>query len=213
MTPPPPPSAQQAARQRRRELQQHRQFVFRNRYLIVRRRESLSARQGQDLVQMLEYLPALRLLRRFVDQVHKLFEHAQTSAQAWQRFADLQADAAFQADPDLAAILAGWTAEQFAKMVTFLRSPLGARVRTNNHVERMNRQLRHYEKVRYRWRQARAVVRFVALAVDRQWQARRQAATPQLFHPGGGTPERAEREAEPAKAVADNGPPEETQAA
>ena len=116
----------------------------------------------------------------------------------WQTFSTmtrLAADAVRSVAPDMPCVLGGI-------------SPIDPLF-----VERMNRQLRHYEKVRYRWRQARAVVRFVALAVDRQWQARRQAATPQLFHPGGGTPERAEREAEPAKAVADNGPPEETQAA
>jgi hypothetical protein len=41
--------------------------------------------------------------------------------------------------PGLAAML---VAEKFAKMIAFLRSPVGQRVRTNNHVERMNRVLR-----------------------------------------------------------------------
>jgi transposase-like protein len=173
------PRKDQAARQRRRrELQEKAQFVFRHRYLVVRRRESLSTRERQDLVKVLEYLPALGLLRRFVDRVHKLLERAQTLEQAWQRFADLQTDAAFATDPDLAAVLAGWTAEKFAKMVAFLRSPLGVRVRTNNHVERMNRKLRHYEKVRYRWRQAKAIVRFVVLALAHLWRSRQGVPSP-----------------------------------
>ena len=64
------------------------------------------------------------------------------------------------------------TPEQFEKMIAFLRTPIGQRVRTNNHVERTNRQLRLYEKIRYRWRRRRAIVRFVVLVVARQWQRR-----------------------------------------
>ncbi len=61
------------------------------------------------------------------------------------------------------------TAEQYTKMIAYLRSPVGSRVRTNNHVERMNRVLRLYEKSRYKWRQARSKVRFVWLLVERRW--------------------------------------------
>ena len=52
-------------------------------------------------------------------------------------------------------------------MIAFLKSPAKRRVRTNNHVERANRKLRYYEKVRYKWRQRRAIVRFILLAIDR----------------------------------------------
>ena len=178
------PKAQAERRRRRRELRQKAKFVFRHRYLIVRRRELLSARQRKDLSTLLEYLPSLRVLRQFVDRLHRLVEQTQTVEQAWQRFEALHAETAFAAVPELAGALAGLSAEKFAKMVAFLRSPVGARVRTNNHVERMNRQFRHEEKVRYRWRQARAVVRFVVLVVERQWRSRREAGGPQLFHPG-----------------------------
>jgi hypothetical protein len=60
-------------------------------------------------------------------------------------------------------------AARFAKMLAFLRSPVGSRVRTNNHVERMNRVLRLYEKSRYKWRTARTKVRCVWLIVERRW--------------------------------------------
>jgi hypothetical protein len=59
---------------------------------------------------------------------------------------------------------------RFAKMIAFLKSPVAERLRTNNHVERANRKLRYYEKVRYKWRQRRAIVRFVLLAIDRWWR-------------------------------------------
>ena len=47
------------------------------------------------------------------------------------------------------------------------QSPVGRRVRTNNHVERTNRRLRFLEKVRYKWRRRRTLVRFVVMTLDR----------------------------------------------
>ncbi len=71
--------------------------------------------------------------------------------------------------PELATALKLLEPEKFTKMIAFLRSRVGQRVRTNNHVERMNRVLRLYEKTRYKWRSARTKVRFVWLLVDRRW--------------------------------------------
>ena len=53
--------------------------------------------------------------------------------------------------------------------MAFLKSPASRRVRTNNHVERTNRMLRFLEKVRYKWRRRRTMVRFVVLLLDRCW--------------------------------------------
>jgi hypothetical protein len=47
---------------------------------------------------------------------------------------------------------------------------LARRVRTNNHVERCNRKLRYWEKVRYKWRRRRTLVRFLVLALDHWWK-------------------------------------------
>jgi hypothetical protein len=54
--------------------------------------------------------------------------------------------------------------------MAFLGQPAGKQVRTNNHVERLNRRLRFAEKVRYRWRQRKWVVRWVVLLLDGCWQ-------------------------------------------
>ena len=56
--------------------------------------------------------------------------------------------------------------EKFDKMVAFLGCPAGARVRTNNHVERANRKIRFDEKVRYKWRTLRSLDRFLRLRLD-----------------------------------------------
>jgi hypothetical protein len=137
------PKSQEDRRRRRREWKQPAAFVFRHRYLLVRRRAALGERERQTLRTLLEDVPAFRVRRRFVDGVHQLFDHAQTEEQAWQRHAALQADRAFAAVPELVKARTALTAAKFGKMVAFLRSPVGTRVRTNNHVERMNRQLRH----------------------------------------------------------------------
>jgi hypothetical protein len=207
------PRALADRQRRRRERKQKATFVFRHRYLIVRRRAALSQRERQDLSTLLDYLPALRVLRQFVDRLHRLVEHAQTEAQAWQRWADLKGESAFAAVPELQKEWANLTAAKFAKMVAFLRSPLGQRVRTNNHVERMNRRWRHYEKVRYRWRQKRSLVRFVVLALQRVWRQRVTSAGPKLFSPGGTAETRSTAAAGTASPGARTRSPEETEAA
>jgi hypothetical protein len=60
--------------------------------------------------------------------------------------------------------------DKFTKMIAFLRNPAAQKVRTNNHVERCNRKLRYWEKVRYKWRRRRTLVRFLVLAMDAWWQ-------------------------------------------
>lgn len=149
------------------------QFVFKHRYLIVTRQDHLSRQQRNDLRHMLEYLPALAVLRQFATRVQRLFDAAQSAHQAWCRRAALLREVSFQAVPELVQALEMLSAEKFAKMVAFVHSPAGQRVRTNNHVERTNRQLRYLEKVRYKWRRRRTIVRFMTLALAR-WREQRQ---------------------------------------
>jgi hypothetical protein len=59
---------------------------------------------------------------------------------------------------------------KFVKMIAYLRSPVARRVRTNNHLERCNRKLRYWEKVRYKWRCRRSLGRFLVLALDHWWK-------------------------------------------
>lgn len=147
-------------------------FVFKHRHLIVKRRENLSESEAERLRTMLDYLPALRTLRDFADKLHRLFDPEQSEHQAWCRWRALQANAAFQAIPELAKALASLGKEKFAKMIAFLRGPVRRRrqVRTNNHAERCNRKLRYWEKVRYKWRRRRTLVRYVVLSLDRWWK-------------------------------------------
>jgi hypothetical protein len=147
-------------------------FIWKSRHLIVTRPEHLNGKERHRLGQMFAYLPALRTLRQFVLNVYRLFDPKLTPHQARCRRAAFVKTPKYLADPDLAQALAMLSPEKFAKMIAYLHSPAAKRVRTNNHVERTNRRLRYFEKVRYKWRRRRTIVRFIVLALDR-WRQRR----------------------------------------
>jgi hypothetical protein len=173
-----PSKAQKRARARygkSKKDQAH--FIWKHRHLIVTRPENLSGRERRWLSQMFSYLPALRTLRDFVLKIYQLFAPEQTPHQARCRRAALVKNSKFLADPDLTRALAMLTPDKFDKMIAYLHSPAGERVRTNNHVERVNRRLRYFEKVRYKWRRRRTIVRFVVLAIDRWYHGSRRPAT------------------------------------
>jgi Transposase len=161
-------------------------FLWKQRHLLVSRPEQLSGSDRRRLTQMYTIASATWTLRHFALQVYRLFDVEQSPHQARCRWAALVKKAAFQADPDLTRALAMLPAEKFQKMIAYLHSPAGRQVRTNNHVERVNRRFRYLEKVRYKWRRRRTIVRFVVLALDRwrqrqlQARAKAQKAEPSL---------------------------------
>lgn len=166
-----PTKAQRRQRHKRQQtLKEKAKFIFKRRYLIVKRRDHLTERERKDLATMLAYLPALRPLREFADALQRLLAEDQTEHQAWCRWHALQRNAKYQAIPELKEALAMLAEEKFRKMIAFVRSPAAQRVRTNNHVERCNRKLRYWEKVRYKWRRRQTLVRFLVLAFDHWWK-------------------------------------------
>jgi hypothetical protein len=66
---------------------------------------------------------------------------------------------------------------KLAKAMAFVQQPAEGQVRTNKHVERLNRRLRFAEKVRYRGRKRKWVVRGVVLLLDVCWQQAAGVAT------------------------------------
>ncbi len=178
------------ARQGRRSLAAQAAFVWKHRFLIVARRARLSAARRAALEKVLAYQPSLGELRRFADDLYRLFDPAQTAAQAWHRWEEVTANPTYRDDPSLRPLWGLLAAATFGKVLAFLGSPAGARQRTNNHAERTNRALRREERSRYRWRSARGMVRFVLLQIHRQWQRRlaeaAQEARPRPGPGGGG---------------------------
>ena len=125
------------------------------------------------LATMQSYLPELKVLRDFVDRLEMLFEEGQSEALAWGRHTALVVNRHFLGVPELATALEMLAAEKFVKMIAFLKSQVCQRVRTNNHVERVNRKLRYEEKSRYKWRTRHTTVRFLVLLMDRYWRRER----------------------------------------
>jgi hypothetical protein len=159
-------------------------FVSKHRHLIVKRRENLTEREHSDLRQMMEYLPELAPLRRFAERIYWLFDTPQDLLQAKCRRATILKDPVFQTVPELVAAIKQLNEEKFLKTMAFLKSPPGERVRTNNHVERTNRMIRFLEKVRYKWRRRRTLVRFVVLKLDRIWRRWAASETKTANQPG-----------------------------
>jgi hypothetical protein len=185
-----------AAARRGLSVKEKAHFVFKHRHLIVKRRENLAESERDDLTRMLEYLPALSTLRRFADRIYGLFDTPKDLHQAGCRRAAIVRDAAFQAVPELVKAMEQVGAEKFLKLMAYLKNPLSRRVRTNNHVERTNRMFRLLEKVRYKWRRRKTLVRFVVLTLDEIWKERTTAqakATDRSKPTGRGKTEGAER--------------------
>jgi hypothetical protein len=180
-----PSKAQQRTRARQGKTKKEQaHFVWKHRHLIVTRPEHLDGQQRRWLSQMFRYLPASRMLRDFVLAIYRLFDPEQSPHQARCRRAALVKDARYRADPDLAGVLGMLSPEKFDKMMAFLHRPKAEQVRTNNHVERTNRRLRYFEKVRYKWRRRRTTVRFVVLALDR-WRNQRVTSEDNATTPEG----------------------------
>jgi len=112
----------------------------------------------------------LAALRRFADRIYWVFDASKDFHQASCRRAAVVRDPVFQAVPELVKALKQLDEEKFPKLMAYLKDPLSRRVRTNNHVERTNRMFRLLEKVRYKWRRRRTLVRFVVLTLDGIWR-------------------------------------------
>jgi transposase-like protein len=162
--------AKAAAARRGPSVKEKAYFVFKHRHLIVKRRAKFTESDRDDLTRMLEYLPELATLRRFADRIYWLFDTPHDLHQAACRRAKIVREPAFLAIPELAQAMEQLDEAKFPKLMAYLKQPVGRRVRTNNHVERTNRMIRFLEKVRYKWRRRRSLVRFVVLTLDGIWR-------------------------------------------
>jgi hypothetical protein len=172
-----------AAKRRGLTVKEKAHFVFKHRHLIVKRRENLTQEEGDDLKRMLEYLPELATLRRFADRIYWVFDTPKDRHQASCRRSALVRDDEFLEIPELVKAMKQLDDEKFVKLMAYLSNPISRRVRTNNHVERTNRTFRFLEKVRYKWRGRRTLVRFVVLTLDGIWRDWTEAEPKQSERP------------------------------
>ena len=174
------PSKRQQARRRQRgpTAREKAAFVWKRRFLIVKRTAHLTPSERDDLKQLFAYRPELRTLGSFSQDLYRLLDDSATLRVARWRWTWLRYDPEYQEVGELVAALELLAEPKLTKAMAFVQQPLGSQVRTNNHVERMNRRLRFAEKVRYRWRKRRWVVRRVVLQLDGFWQQAAEPAPP-----------------------------------
>jgi Transposase len=170
------PSKRQQARRLKRgsTVKEKAAFVWKHRFLIVKKTAKLTQAEREDLQQLFAYLPELRPLWSFSQDIYRLLDDSKTLRVARWRHSWLRYDPKYQQVRELVGALDLLGGPKLTKAMVFVGQPAGSQVRTNNHVERLNRRLRFAEKVRYRWRKRKWVVRWVVLLLDVCWQ---QAAT------------------------------------
>ncbi len=144
------PSKQPQARRRQRgpTAKEKAAFVWQRRFLIVKRMAKLTKAEWEELEQLFAYLPELRPLWSFSQDLYRLLDNSQTLRVARWRSTWLRYDPKYQGVRELVEALELLAEPKLAKAMAFVQQPAGRQVRTNNHVERLNRRLRFAEKVR-----------------------------------------------------------------
>jgi hypothetical protein len=172
------PAKRQRARRRQRgpTAKEKAAFVWKHRFLIVKRAAKLTPAERDDLKQLLAYLPPLRTLWSFSQDLYRLLDNSQTLRVARWRYSWLRYDPKYREVRELVEALELLAEPKLTKAMGFVQQSPGSRVRTNNHVEGMNRRLRFAEKVRYRWRKRKWVVRWVVLLLDIWWRKAAETA-------------------------------------
>ena len=130
-------------------------FIWEHQYLIVRKPETLSEQDKQDLALMLTIAPALKVLRQFNQQFYRLLQRGITKQCAPTRRTRMVNHPCYQAHALLATALKKLSKDKFDKMSVFLEHENGQR--TNNQVERNNRVFRMMQKTRYKRRKTHTI--------------------------------------------------------
>ena len=160
------PSRRQQARARKlKEQRAQADLLFRNRHVLVRKRSKMTSGQQKLLEQLPSLSPTLATLRDFTDDLHALFSLRRGKDQAWRIWRRMRRCAKYLQIPSLQKALEVLSKSNMEKLLVYLNESLVDRTktRTNNHVERCNRKLRYLEKVRYKWRRSKTIVRHVLL--------------------------------------------------
>jgi hypothetical protein len=136
-------------------------FIWEHQSLIVRKPETLSKQDKQDLTLMLTIAPDLKVFRQFNQQFYRLFQRGITKPCARSRRTRMVNNPLYQANAFLAKALKKISKDKFDKMIVFLGWKDGQP--TNNHVERNNRVFRMMQKTRYKRRKTHTIEKALEL--------------------------------------------------
>ena len=155
-------------RGRKRKNDDRRAFVSKHLYLIVKRFERFTEEDEAHWARIVEIDERFETLKRFVDDVHGLFEKGISKQTARFRRTLLANNNTYTDNPQLERAIRRLIPEKFDKMIVFMAyTNLD---RTNNHVERGNRSFRMLQKTRYRRRLRRTILLALELHVLRRWR-------------------------------------------
>jgi hypothetical protein len=170
------PSKRHRARVKKlKEQREQADRLFRRRHLIVTKQSNIKSEDHSILEELLSLSPTLKTLRSFVDDLHELFALRRSKKQAWIIWRRMKRNRTYLANEHLRKALEVLSKDNMTKLLTYLDNAPSVRskVRTNNHVERCNRVLRYLEKVRYKWRRRRTIVRHILLQFA-NWMKRKE---------------------------------------
>jgi hypothetical protein len=149
--------------------------LFRRRHLIVTKKSNLRREDQSTLDELLSLSPTLGILRLFVNDLHELFAVRRGQTQAWKIWRRIRRNPSYRRNKHLVKALEVLKKNNMIRLFNYLEHPVSIRskIRTNNHVERCNRVLRYLEKVRYKWRRRRTIVRHILLQFE-NWMKRKE---------------------------------------
>ncbi|MBC8508541.1 MAG: transposase [Chloroflexi bacterium] len=158
-----PSKKAQQQRERRKGMTKKEQatFIWEHQYLIVRKAEGLTDQDKQDLELMFEIAPELKLFRQFNHRFYRLFQKGISKQTARYRRTQMIHNSDYQANPFLAKALKKLAKDKFEKMIVFMGWENVER--TNNHVERNNRNFRMLQKTRYKRRKKHTIQKALEL--------------------------------------------------
>lgn len=170
-----PSKRHQARAKKLKEQRAQADRLFRRRHLVVTKRSNIKRGDEKILEELLSLSPVLVTLRSFVDDLHDLFAIHRNKKTAWRIWRRMRRNRSYLNNEHLAKALNVLSREVMTNLLHYLdQSPeKRSRVRTNNHVERCNRMFRYLEKVRYKWRRRRTIVRHILLQFS-NWMIRKE---------------------------------------
>lgn len=151
-----------------KEKKENRAKVLKARWLLLMREDRLDGRAVAELEEAMRLCPPLRVLRRFVVQLHELFGPTTTTHElAEERRSALVDDPAFAALAGLALPLKRLRDDDlFARLTRYLDFENADK--TSNHPERENREFRRRQKSHYRLRSIVSICALLDLLLVRK---------------------------------------------
>jgi transposase-like protein len=150
------------ANQKKESRKEQAAFLWEHQHLLVKKTDSFSGDDKENLRKMVSIAPEVKLLRQFNQEFYQLFEKGITKQKARYRRTKLVNRPEYQKNTYLTKAIKKIRKELFEKMIVFMDYGKDAQ-RTSNHVERNNRSFRMLQKTRYKRRKEKTITMAIEL--------------------------------------------------